>query len=127
LRKISRLINAVGAPASCALVLVCESCGKRAANTGGDSSKRLASRIKKICKRRWEKGEVRAILTSCMNVCPDDRIAVCIAPSAAQGTVTYLTIPADDVESSAEAIADLIAPMRRTAASRKLAGGTRYS
>lgn len=127
MRKVSRLISPVEAPASCALVMVCESCGKRAVDTGGDSSKRLASRIKKICKRRWEKGEVRAILTSCMNVCPDDRIAVCIAPSAAQSTVSYLTVPADDVESSAEAVADLIAPMRHTAASHELADRTRYS
>ena len=65
-------------PVSRALVFVCGRCGKRA----GDSSLsyRLASDVKRKAKRQWGKREVRVVLTSCMDACPDNAISVSVQP-----------------------------------------------
>lgn len=95
-----------------AMVLVCEKCGKR---IGDDKNRshRLASHIKKAAKRRLAKGDLRIVITSCMKVCPDDRIAACIAPSGGDDGVSYYTVPAEDLESSADAIVDAVVALTR--------------
>jgi hypothetical protein len=59
-------------PASEALILICEKCGKKL----GADSREIQGRVKERIREEGLKGRVRAVVTTCMDVCPDGEIAV---------------------------------------------------
>ncbi|HLY02867.1 MAG TPA: hypothetical protein VKR56_10310 [Candidatus Cybelea sp.] len=78
------------------LVLVCERCFKERIP---EEDPEVAERIGDFHLRNWLKerlkqdgywGAVRAVTTSCMDVCARGRVTVCIEPSAGGGTVMVL-------------------------------------
>lgn len=74
----TRPLRKENAPAERGVVFLCEKCGK-----GADfSSKDLKNELRSALKDRGEKGAVRVVLTSCMDLCPKDGIAAAIAPTA---------------------------------------------
>ncbi len=83
------------------LVLVCERCFKERIP---EEDPEVAERIGDFHLRNWLKerlkqdghwGAIRAISTSCMDVCARGRVTVCIEPPAGEGTVMVLDPLAD--------------------------------
>ena len=104
----SRVTNAQP-PVTRAMVFICEKCGRRAESDGKNPSHRLASKLKRATKRRFERGEIRIALTTCLDLCPDDRIAVMIQPVPRPEPARFLSADFDDVEACAERLVKLIA------------------
>jgi predicted metal-binding protein len=68
-------------------------------------SRELLSRLKKASRNMFEKGEIRAALTSCLDICPEDRISVAIVPTEkGSGATRYFTVKASDIEATSEKI-----------------------
>jgi predicted metal-binding protein len=100
------MMQPVDAPVSNALVLVCEKCGKRLDSDFDENpSRRLVSRLKKLAKKRFGRGEVRAVLTSCMDICPDDRVSVALVTFRGAASKTqFFTVKPDDPEATSQRI-----------------------
>jgi predicted metal-binding protein len=99
-------MHPIDPPVSNALVLVCEKCGKRL-DSGSDKnpSRQLVSRLRKMAKKRFDKGEVRAVATSCMDICPDDEVSVAIITFRGRDKDTrFFTVDVDDVEETSHRI-----------------------
>jgi hypothetical protein len=73
-----------------AMVFICEKCGKRAKGSDKNPSHRLASKFKRLTKDEFGKGSVRIALTSCMDICPDDQIAISIQPTVPERASAFL-------------------------------------
>jgi predicted metal-binding protein len=112
-----RLVQAVESPVARAMVSICEKCGKRAGGSGKNVSHRLASHFKRQVKREFAKGDIRIVLTTCMDICPDDRVVVAISPTTPGIAPKFLVVDIDDVEASSEALIRAIQRANRTAAS----------
>jgi predicted metal-binding protein len=106
--KSANLILPSDPPVTRALVFVCEKCGRRADRDGKNPSHRLASKFKRAAKRHFEHGEVRVALTTCMDLCPDDRIAVLVQGTAGAMSARFVTSDADDVDAASERLIKLI-------------------
>jgi predicted metal-binding protein len=115
--KSKRLVQPVEPPAAQAMVSICEKCGKRAGGSGKNVSHRLASHFKRQVKREFAKGEIRIVLTSCMDICPDDSVAVAITPTTSGMTPSFLVVDIDDIDASSEALIRAIQRVNRGAAS----------
>ncbi len=105
--KRDRLTHTIDAPVATALVLVCEKCGKHLGPDGKNASPHLASKLKRNFKRQLERGAARAVLTSCMDVCPEDRVTVAIIPSGA-GSVRYCEVDVKDLDAASDAVLELV-------------------
>jgi len=114
--KSKRLVQPVEPPATQAMVSICEKCGKRAGGSGKNVSHRLASHFKRLVKRTFVKGEIRIVLTSCMDICPDDSVAVAITPTTSGVTPSFLLVDIDDIDASSEALVRAIQRANRAAA-----------
>ncbi len=95
-----------------AAVLVCEKCGKKCGKKQRDSGKnpshQLASKLKRLGKQEFDKGDLRMVLTSCLDLCPDDRIAVALVPARHDQAAVFLEVEADDLDASSLAIVNSI-------------------
>lgn len=96
------------------LVLVCERCFKERIP---EEDPDIAERIGDFHLRNWLKerlkndgrwGEIRAISTSCMDVCARGRVTVCIEPDAGAPTVVVVD-PVDEREAVYELIVATLA------------------
>jgi len=99
-------MHSIDPPVSNALILVCEKCGKRLDSDGdGNPSRQLVSRLKKLAKKRFGKGAVRAVTTSCMDICPDDRISVALIEFRGTTSNTrFFTVNGSDPDETGERI-----------------------
>jgi predicted metal-binding protein len=113
--KSKKLVHSVEAPVAQAMVFICEKCGKRVGGSGKNVSHRLASHFKRQVKREFSKGDIRIVLTTCMDICPDDRVAVAITPNAPGITPLFLAVDIDDLEASSEALMGAIRRANRIA------------
>lgn len=97
-------------PVSRALVLVCEKCGKRLdSDSDKNPSRRLVSRLKKQAKKSFGRGEVRAVATSCMDLCPEGEISVALMRFRGAGNDTrFFTVSADDIDATATQILEVV-------------------
>ena len=86
------------------LALICERCS---AERIPEESPEIAARhgdfrlrewLKATLKERGEWGAIRAISTSCMDVCAKGRVTVCIAPSDGRPSEVFVVDPLDDRE-----------------------------
>ncbi len=58
------------------VVMICSTCGKQFENSKlADSPERIKKELKSLTKERLGKA-VRVITTSCLNICPKDKIAI---------------------------------------------------
>ena len=99
-------MHVVDPPFSTGLILICDKCGKRLeADYDENPSRELVARLKKASKDAFGKREVRAALTSCLDICPDNRITVAIVPTGDQSAgARYFTVKASDTKDTAQTI-----------------------
>ncbi|MDH2908744.1 MAG: hypothetical protein HKL92_06940 [Candidatus Eremiobacteraeota bacterium] len=96
------------------LALVCERCSAeripeetpKIAERHGDL--RLREWLKAALKERGEWGPIRAISTSCMDVCAKGMVTVCIAPSDGRESEVLVVDPLEDRERVYERIVALL-------------------
>ena len=102
-------ISDADAPVSQALIMICEKCGKKLASREDDNpSRALQSALKEEIKSIGAKGQLRAVVTSCMDICPDREIAVGISWSKeAGGEDRFVTIKEGDLNTVRDAILHL--------------------
>jgi predicted metal-binding protein len=106
-------MRTIDPPVSTGLILVCEKCGKR---MKGDSdknpSRKLASRLKKMSRELFDKREVRVAMTSCLDICPPNRVSVAFVPvGRPTATPTFFTVKTEDIESTSH---DILEHARQT-------------
>jgi predicted metal-binding protein len=112
-------MHVVDPPFSTGLILICDKCGKRMkADCNENPSRELVARLKKESKQALGKDRVRVALTSCLDICPDDRISVAIVPTAGHSDgAHYLTVKTADLKATAAAIVEsarkILLPMRQ--------------
>jgi hypothetical protein len=99
-------MDVVEPPVSTGLILICEKCGKRMkAAFDENPSRELVARLKKGSKAVFGKGQVRAALTSCLDICPDNRISVAIVPTGGHADrARFFTVKASDIKGTSESI-----------------------
>lgn len=69
----------VEAPVRESMLWICEKCGLKLADKKDENpSRSLQKLVKKNLAEQSRKGEVRSMVTSCMNICPKGKIAACI-------------------------------------------------
>ncbi len=91
-------------PIDQAWILICEKCGKKLTpdNPEGNPSRALQQTLKEKIFTRFGKGKVRALVTTCMDICPSGEVAVGIL--RAQGKDEYLTIPGEHAAGAADEV-----------------------
>jgi predicted metal-binding protein len=102
--KSSKSIHSIEAPVNQAMVFICEKCGKRTKGSDKNPSHRLASKFKRMTKDEFGKGSVRIALTSCMDICPDDQIAISIQPTAPDCASAFVVSDVEDLDASSDAL-----------------------
>jgi predicted metal-binding protein len=93
------------------MIFICEKCGRRGDPDGKNASHRLASKLKRACKRCFERGEVRVALTSCMDVCPEEQITVLIQPVCGANASRFLQADIEDVDGASERLLQILAAL----------------
>jgi predicted metal-binding protein len=101
----------MAAPVERAMVFICEKCGKRAGGNAKHASYELASKLKRLLKHEFSKGETRIALTSCMDACPEDGIAVSVQPVDPSAASMFLEADPYDVEASSESLLKIVAQL----------------
>jgi len=99
-----KALQRLAPPVQDAMVFICEKCGKRAADGNKHAGHKLASKLKRRIKRELGKGRVRIVLTSCMDACPVDRIAILVQSMTPGVAPLFLDADPGDVDGSAEAL-----------------------
>lgn len=102
--KNSKSVQPIEPPVNQAMVFICEKCGKRAQGSDKNPSHRLASKFKRLTKDEFGKGSVRIALTSCMDICPDDQIAISIQPILPDRAAAFFVSDVEDLDVSSEAL-----------------------
>jgi predicted metal-binding protein len=70
-----------------AVVMICTKCGKQFQSAHNqEAPERIKSDLKSIAKAELGKGSVRVVTSSCLNICPVDKIAIAVASKNAPGT-----------------------------------------
>jgi predicted metal-binding protein len=83
------------APVSNALILICEKCGAKLVGEGTENPSRLLQKaLKEKIRADERKGEIRAVVSSCMDICPESKIAIGIARSG-NALTEYFTLAGD--------------------------------
>ena len=91
------------------MVFICEKCGKRVSGSGSKNpSHRLASHFKRELKHTFDKGDVRIVLTTCMDICPENHVAISVQPIAPGPAPFFLEASIDDIESSSEKLVEVV-------------------
>src|ERR1700677_3776500 len=106
--KAKRLVRDAESPVSRAMVFICEKCGRRGDPDGKNASHRLASKLKRACKRGFERGEVSVVLTSCMDVCAEEQITVLIHPVSGLHATQFRQADIKDVNGASERLLQIL-------------------
>jgi predicted metal-binding protein len=107
--KAKRLVRDAESPVSRAIVFICEKCGRRGGHDGKNPSHRLASKLKRACKRRFERGGVRIVLTRCMDICPEEQITVLVQPVSGLHATQFRQADIKDVDGASERLLQILA------------------
>jgi len=81
---------------------VCENCGRKLVAAGGSPNPaiQLQQEMKLEIKERFGKGVVRAVSTSCLDICPQGRVAVGIANAHSDkstANLEFFTVAPEDL------------------------------
>ncbi len=99
-------MKTVPSPVSDALLLICEKCGKKlVGDTDANPARELQQALKERIKQTGLKGQVRAVVSSCMDVCPKGEIAVGVAYAGARNS-EFLTLELREVAGAVEPLLD---------------------
>ncbi len=79
-----KVLETAAAPVQRAIIMVCEKCGQKLVAVGDKSDAvnpalEFQKQMKLEIKERFGKGVVRAVSSSCLDLCPQGRIAVGVA------------------------------------------------
>jgi hypothetical protein len=90
-------LETADAPVREALILVCEKCGKKMMKSGDSINPALEfqQKLKSDIKERFGKGVVRAVSSSCLDVCPDKKLAIAVATP---NKLKFFTLQLADIE-----------------------------
>jgi predicted metal-binding protein len=110
--KTTKSVRTMAAPVNRAMVFVCEKCGKRAGGDAKHASYELASKLKRRLKHEFGKGEMRIALTSCMDACPEDRIAIAVQPVKPGSAPMFLDADVYDIDASADSLLKIVAQIQ---------------
>ncbi len=110
--KATKCVRTMQAPVNRAMVFICGKCGKRVGGDTKHASYELASKLKRLLKHEFGKGEMRIALTSCMDACPDDAIAIAVQPVKPASAPMFLEADPHDIEASAESLLKIVAQMQ---------------
>lgn len=67
-------------PVTEAMIFICEKCGKKiASDAANNPAREIVDTLKAEIKANGHKGKLRAVLTSCMDICPENEIAMAIS------------------------------------------------
>jgi predicted metal-binding protein len=91
------------APAECAVVFICEKCGKGADFSGRDLKQEIRARLKED----GRKGEVRVVLSSCLDLCPKDGITVAVASTARSKPTSFFVARGDSGEAASAVLSEI--------------------
>lgn len=104
--KFPGALKPASASVDTALILICEKCGRKLA---GEDGANLAVEFQKELKgeimSRLGKGVVRAVATSCLDVCPQSQIAMAISRFA-PGGLEFFTAQPEDLEALIPSLID---------------------
>ncbi|AZL15152.1 thioredoxin domain-containing protein [Rickettsiales endosymbiont of Stachyamoeba lipophora] len=96
-----KYINKIEAPINRALILVCEKCGQKLTDSTSkedNPSFKLQQQLKQEINVNRNPKELRAVLTSCLSVCPKESITVGIlATDNATQANQFFTIPKNNL------------------------------
>ncbi|MES2745477.1 MAG: hypothetical protein V4655_08615 [Bdellovibrionota bacterium] len=96
-------------PVSDKMIWICEKCGFKLAEDETDNlTRRLQKAIKGIVSDKKRKREVRAMVTSCMNVCPPGKIAASIVDLKSGGARFIEFEYKGDIDKTAEKLYELL-------------------
>jgi predicted metal-binding protein len=103
----------IDSPVSDAVILICDKCGKKLESDFDENpSRRLQKEIKSEIKSTIGKERVRAVLTSCLDVCPKNEIAIGISFTKFNSQEShFMTLKPNDPEDDAKNLVDQIAPL----------------
>lgn len=75
------------APISSALIAICEKCGRKISgrDDDGNVSRQVQKAIKAEIADLGRKSEFRAVVSSCLHVCPEGTVAVAVLPLNGRG------------------------------------------
>ena len=79
-------------PINKALILICEKCGKKIQGEGENPSQVLQQSLKNEIASTFGKGKVKAVLTTCLSLCPVEKITVVIAPLEGREKTQYYEV-----------------------------------
>lgn len=83
--KLDTKIDEVEAGWSEAVVMVCTDCGGQFSTSElQNSPERIKADLKAVTKANLGKGVVRVINTTCLNICPENKIAITVAKKNSQ-------------------------------------------
>ena len=88
-------------------MFVCEKCSKR---VGADKhgGRHLAGALKRQLKSEFPKGDIRIAMTSCMDLCPKDAIAVTLQPVDPALPSMFWEVDAGEIQKGGEELARAI-------------------
>ncbi len=88
------------------IVMICSHCGEQFKSSNGIGAvERIKSELKTCIKEKMSNGEVRVVTTSCLSLCPENKIAVVVSDPHQTINFKGLTI---DPEISKEQLFDQI-------------------
>ena len=89
---------------------MCEKCGRRLdSDSEKNPSRRLVSRLKKMAKKSFGRGEIRAVATSCMDVCPEGEVSVALVDlHRARADTRFFTVEVSDPDETAREILETL-------------------
>ncbi len=92
------LLSSVPTPADQALIFICEKCGKKLnADPKLNPALLLQQSLKKEIKEKNLKGHVRAVASSCLDICPENKIAIGISYGEKAGDAFYTANPSNPI------------------------------
>jgi predicted metal-binding protein len=91
-------------PVGRAMVFICQECGQRVGKSTRNASYELAENLKHAAKREFGKREVRVVLTSCMDCCPEGGISVLLQPVEPGRKSSLVWADVYEPEASSEAL-----------------------
>jgi hypothetical protein len=97
-------------PVKQAIIMVCEKCGQKLMPTGGESDAlnpalAFQQQMKSEIKQRFGKGVVRAVSSSCLDVCPQGRVTVGIVNADSKNETAkleFFTVAPEDLTTAKE-------------------------
>ena len=99
------MLKPAPAPVTTAMILICEKCGKKlCADPDKNPSRLLQAELKEKIKSRYGKGVLRPIVTTCMDICPNEEVAIAISRTGE--APQFFTLRKEDLSDAAETLID---------------------